>query len=246
MPAEDPVPGLYSAAVHEHLAKVEEVNGRALDEVAAAFLATITADGLIVTGGAGHSLAAVAETFYRAGGLACVRPLYHPALLPLHGATASSTGERRSGLAAEVLADNPIAPPDVLVIFSNSGVNPYPVELAATGRAADCTVVGVTSPAATEGAPRRSVSTVAAQATVVLDTLVPPGDAAYPPQGPATAPLSSLTNAFLWNSLLVRLIDKATEVGVVLPLWRSANTVGGDDANAGLLARYRTRVTQLD
>ncbi|HYS38139.1 MAG TPA: SIS domain-containing protein, partial [Pseudonocardiaceae bacterium] len=79
-------PTTYDQAARAHLAKVAELNEAAVGEVAALLLACVRADGTVLTAGAGHSLAAVAETFYRAGGLACVRPLYHPDLLPLHGA----------------------------------------------------------------------------------------------------------------------------------------------------------------
>ena len=238
-------PTTYDQAVRAHLAKVAQQNEAAVDEVAALLLACVRADGTVLTAGAGHSLAAVAETFYRAGGLACVRPLYHPDLLPLHGAVSSTKTERRSGLAAEVLGPDPLGERDVLVVFSTSGVNPYPVELAGLVRAAGRAVVAVTSGPASAVAPRRSDSTLAENATVVLDTLVPPGDATYPADAPVVAPISTVANAFLWNLVLVRLIDLGAEQGVSLPLWRSSNVPGGDAANADLLAKYTPRIPTL-
>lgn len=232
----------YDEAVRAHLHRVAEHNVATVGEAADLLLATVRADGLVLTAGAGHSLAAVAETFYRAGGLACVRPLYHPDLLPMHGAVSSTKAERRSGLAAEVLGDS-LGEHDVLVVFSTSGVNPYPVELATLARAAGRPVVAVTSGPASAVAPRRSDSTLAEQGTVVLDTLVPPGDSTYPPDAPVAAPISTVANAFLWNLVLVRLID-AAEAGE-LPLWRSSNVPGGDEANSGLMARYTPRVPAL-
>jgi uncharacterized phosphosugar-binding protein len=94
-------------------------------------------------------------------------------------------------------------------------------------------------------APRRAGSTITEQADVVLDTLVPPGDATYPPDAPVAAPISTVANAFLWNLVLVRLIDVAAKEGVALPLWRSSNVPGGDEANADYLARYTPRVPAL-
>lgn len=176
----DSIPTSYGTIVGDHLARIEKHNAEAIDRAASAILTTVRADGTVYTAGAGHSLAAVAETFYRAGGLALIRPLYHPDLLPMHGARSSTTAERRSGLAEEVLGKVDITGEDTLVVFSHSGINPYPVELAAAGRAAGCPVIAVTSTAAGAAAPRRSHSTVAEQADVILDTLVPPGDAAYP------------------------------------------------------------------
>ncbi|AHH97123.1 SIS domain-containing protein [Kutzneria viridogrisea] len=235
----------YGQFLRDALHEVEEHNAEALDQVAELLLNCVRADATVVTAGAGHSLAAVAETFYRAGGLACVRPLYHPSLLPMHGAVASTTAERRSGLAAEVLEEVKLSEDDVLVVFSTSGVNPYPVELARAARSAGTPVVAFTSVTASSVAPRRAGSTLAEEATVVLDNLVISGDAAYPPEAPATAPSSSLANAFLWNLALVRLSDLAVQAGVELPLWRSANVVGGDAANKALLAKYTARIPEL-
>ncbi|WP_440900040.1 SIS domain-containing protein [Actinosynnema sp.] len=235
----------YGDAVRDLLSRVEEQNAAALDDVAELVLASVRGDGVVLAAGAGHSLAAVAETFYRAGGLACVRPVYHPELLPMHGAISSTAAERRSGLAGQVLREAGLARHDVLFVFSTSGVNPYPVELAAHAADAGCPVVAVTSRSASAAAPRRAGSTLADHATIVLDTLVPPGDSSYPLDAPVTAAVSTIATTFLWNLVMVRLLDKATEEGVELPLWRSANVEGGDAANAGLLRKYQARVPQL-
>jgi uncharacterized phosphosugar-binding protein len=234
----------FDDTVHAHLRRVAEHNAGTVAQAADLVLECIRTDGTVLTAGAGHSLAAVAETFYRAGGLACVRPLYHPELLPLHGAQASTTAERRSGLAAEVLGDK-LGEHDVLVVFSTSGVNPYPVELTELAQAAGRPVIGVTSGPSSAIAPRRAGATIAERSTVVLDTLVPSGDSVYPQPAPITAPISTIVNAFLWNELLVTVIDKAADAGIVVPLWRSSNVPGGDDANVDLLAHYTPRIPEL-
>jgi predicted nucleotidyltransferase len=82
-------------------------------------------------------------------------------------------------------------------------------------------------------------------ADVVLDTGVPPGDAAFEVEGMRTAPLSSLTSVFLWNLVLARLVEHATRDGVALPLWTSANVEGGDERNAELLSQYRPVIPLL-
>ncbi|WP_238598259.1 SIS domain-containing protein [Saccharothrix sp. ALI-22-I] len=123
-------PSDFGTAMREHLRLIEDRNAAALDTVADRLLDVVRADLLVHTAAAGHSLAAVLETFYRAGGPACVRPLFHPALLPLHGAQASTQLERVPGLAATLIAQAQVQPGDVGVIFSNSGVNAFPVEIA--------------------------------------------------------------------------------------------------------------------
>lgn len=235
----------YGELALAHLARVAEHNAEALDDAADLVLACVRADGLVLTSGAGHSLAAVAETFFRAGGLACVRPLVHDDLQVFGGARQATAAERRSGLAAEVFGSVARTGHEVLVVFSNSGVNPFPVELAQTALAAGCPVIAVTSPASSAGATRRAGGLLAQHATILLDTLTGPGDVAYPPDSPVTSSLSTLCNALLWNLLLARLHDRAAAEGVELPRWRSSNVPGGDTANAGLLDHYGERVPNL-
>jgi uncharacterized phosphosugar-binding protein len=234
----------YDSSVQAHLQRVAEFNAEAVAHAADLVLDVIRNDGMLLTAGAGHSLAAVAETFYRAGGLACVRPLYHPELLPLHGAQSSTKAERRPGLAAEVLGAK-LGEHDLLVVFSTSGVNYYPVELCQLAKAAGRPVIAVTSGPSSSIAPRRSGSTIAEESTVVLDTLVRSGDSTYPDDAPITAPISTIANAYLWNELLVAVIDKAKAAGVDVPLWRSSNVPGGDNANESLLAHYTPRIPEL-
>ncbi|PRX92170.1 sugar isomerase domain-containing protein [Allonocardiopsis opalescens] len=247
-PAADPARA-YGARVMELLERVGRENDAALEEAAGLLVDRLARrGGLLYAAGAGHSLIPVNDAFYRAGGLAAVRPLYHPELYPLHGALPSTRAERRSGLAAEVLDAAGITGADVLMIFSTSGANPYPVELAALGRERGVPVVAVTSRAASAAAPARAgaaLGRLVDQADIVLDTLIRPGDAGYPPEAPVTGALSTLANGYLWTLLLVRVYDRAVAAGLELPLWRSANVPGGDAANAALFAAYAPRVPEL-
>ncbi len=188
----------------------------------------------------------VCETFYRAGGLAPVRPLWDPAVLPLSGARTSSVAEREPGRGRAVLASARPRPEDVVVVFSTSGRNPYPVEIAREALARAIPVVAVTSLAASAGATDRSGTRLADHATVVLDTGVPPGDVVHPHGAPRTAAVSTVVGAYLWSALLAELDDLAAERGVRLPVWTSANVAGGDERNADLLARYASRIPELD
>ncbi len=235
----------FGARAREHLQRVEAHNAAVLDAVAERMLEVVRAGGVLHTAGTGHSVAMVLETFYRAGGLACVRPLFHPALLPLSGGFASSLLERSSGLAALLAAHAAAEPGELAFVFSSSGANPVPVELAQCMRRAGAEVVAVTSLPHLRRAPARAGVKLDEVADYVLDILVPPGDAAYRRDGAATAPLSSLTSVFVWNLLLARLVDRAVAAGVELPLWRSANLPGGEAHNATLVDRYRARVPML-
>ncbi len=226
--------------MREHLGRLDPHNADALDEACELLLRAVLGGGLIHAGGSGHSLAMVLEGFFRAGGLACVQPLHAPEISPLNGAWPATEAERRSGVAAPVLEAAAPQPGDVVVIFSNSGANPYPVELAKTAVSLGLPVIAFVSGPSMAVAPARAGVKLGDVADVVLDTLVPPGDVSYPEAAPRTAALSSLSCVYLWNLLLARMADRAE-----LPLWVSANVPGGDERNAALLERYSVRVPAL-
>ena len=69
------------------------------------------------------------ETFYRAGGLACVSPVFYEPLMLDESASESSRLEKQSGLAEKLLEKAPITEKDALICVSTSGVNAVPVEL---------------------------------------------------------------------------------------------------------------------
>ncbi|WP_375000248.1 sugar isomerase domain-containing protein [Aeromicrobium sp. CTD01-1L150] len=234
-----------TTTVHGLLDDVDGALDGPLQDASRLLLDTVRADGLIWVAGAGHSLAMVCETFYRAGGLACVRPLWHPDIFPLTSALGSTRAERRVGLGAQVVREADVAEPSVAVVFSTSGSNPYPVEVAAALRRRSVEVVAVTSGQASAGAARRSGDRLLDHASIVLDTAVPAGDVVFPPASPRTAAVSTLSAAYVWARLLAELDDAAEAGQVVLPRWRSANVPDGDRANAALMSRYGPVVPEL-
>jgi uncharacterized phosphosugar-binding protein len=228
-----------------HLQEVEDRNADTLDLVAARMHQVIVDDGLILTTGTGHSLAMVLETFYRAGGLACVLPVTHPALFPLEGGSASTLLERVPGLGGLLVeAARPTAR-DMAFVFSNSGTNPVPVEIALAMRETGTTVVAVSSYEHMSRAPTRASAKLGEVADHVLDTAAPYGDAFIPTDDGPTAALSSLAGVYLWNLLLARLARLAAAAGTSLPIWVSANVSGGDDRNRALRTRYGERIPML-
>ncbi|MEO3823902.1 sugar isomerase domain-containing protein [Actinomadura sp. B10D3] len=238
-------PARFPDRVRHLLDELDAAAGKAAGDAAALILASVEADGIVHVAGAGHSLAMVFETFYRAGGLAAVRPIWDPAVFPLDHAVRSTRAERRAGVGRAVVEKAAPAPPDVAVVFSTSGRNPYPVEVAQECAARRVPVIAVMSSPASRAAEARAGTALADHAAIVLDTRVPPGDVLHPAAAPRTAAVSTVLGAYAWARVLAELDDLAAARGVDLPRWTSANVPGGDEANAALLERYRHRVPEL-
>lgn len=227
--------------VYELLTRVVASAKEEIDRTADAIVATGQAGGLVRPAGAGHSLAAVLETFFRAGGLAFVRPIWDPRILPLYGAQLATDAEREPGLGRAAAEAAEIQPEDTVLVISTSGVNPFPVEVAQVGVERGATVVAMTSRAASAKAPPRAGVRLAEIATIVIDTQVPAGDATWPPEAPVTAPVSSLITTALWTAILREVHTRWPDA----PRWRSANVAGTDDANEKVLATLIDRIPEL-
>jgi uncharacterized phosphosugar-binding protein len=247
------VPGSTAADYLRRVTIILEQASRAeaptLTRAARAIADRLAAGGMIHTFGTGHSHMLAEEIFYRAGGLARVDPLLVDTLM-LHRAAAASTElERRPGLAAELLAEHPMDPGDVLIVASNSGGTAVAVELAALARARGVLVLAVTSLNHARSALAREVAgpRLHEVADLVLDTHGVPGDAVQPIPGlePLVGPTSTVIGAALLQALVVEVVATLVQRGIDPEVLASSNTGGGDDHNAVLLARYRERVRSL-
>lgn len=227
--------------LNELVTRVVATNQETLEAASEAIVRSARDGGLLYAAGAGHSLAAVMETFFRAGGLAFVRPLWDEAVLPLAGARASTSAEREPGLGRGVAERAGITEKDTVLIFSNSGANPYPVEIAAYARSVGATVIAMTSVEASAAAPKRADHRLFEISDIVVDTAVPAGDVTWPLDAPATAPASTILTASLW-AVILRQIDM---IDPEVPRWKSANVPGTDDFNAGLVERFAPRIPEL-
>ena len=241
----DAAKGFLAAAVRIVTTLIDSQEA-AFAEAVDALVASVKADGMIYLFGTGHSHMLAEEGHYRAGGLACVTPILRSAVMLHEGAVAGTALERLPGLAERVLAGYAIGTGDVLMVFSNSGINAVPVEAAEFGRARGAKVIAVTS---------QSYSRMAAQgrkrladlADIVIDNHGPAGDAllALSPGGPMAGPVSTMTGAAILNALMVqtavRLIAETGEA----PVYVSANMPGAAERNAALVARYRKRNPHL-
>ncbi|MHB1317656.1 MAG: sugar isomerase domain-containing protein [Anaerolineae bacterium] len=239
----------FVAMVLERLVALDENMASELDRAAELIWLALRQERLVHVGGAGHSTLFALEAFYRAGGLAAVNPIWHPALLPLAGARISTFAERVSGFGPELIRSAGVAKGDVVVIFSNSGVNPVPVEMGETAKALGASVIAVLSLDHSRSVLSRHLTgmRLADVADVVIDTGGPIGDASYRPRPgtPAVAPLSTLLGAYIWGALLVRLADRAETSGADLPVWTSANIPDGDALAERHVARFAKRIRAL-
>src|SRR3954464_13958425 len=120
----------YFRAVAELHRRVLETQAALLEQVARKMADVILGGGRIFVFGTGHSHMLAEEGYARAGGLLSVVPIFYTALMLHESIPLSAKVERTPGLAADLLNRSGIKTGEILFVYSNSGVNHLPVEMA--------------------------------------------------------------------------------------------------------------------
>jgi len=231
----------YLERIVDILTQIERQESATLACAAEAVADVICRDGLVHVFGCGHSHLAALDTFYRAGGLACVSPILDEDLMLHDGAAKSSRMEKMSGIALEAFRRAGVdSAKDLVVVISASGKNAAPVEMLRTAKAAGVTTVAISS-----SAYRAHGGVLLDEADIPIDCKVPHGDAVIAVGDAKMGGLSTYASMFILNSILIEGAKKVLARGVTPPIYTSGNVDGGMVRNVSLEERYIGRVKRL-
>lgn len=240
---------------NEFLTKIVEITERIREEEkenlekASKHLAqSIREGGLIHVFGTGHSHILAEEAFFRAGGLACVNPMLEPSLMLHAGAVKSSVLEDQSGLAEAIFEHFGPKPPDSLLLFSNSGVNAVPLEMAMLARKRGVVVIGIGSRKYIEYLKKqKNRESIIEHCNVFIDNKGEIGDACIEVggSGQRIGPTSTIAGALILHLLFIETVSQLVEEGFPLPIFVSGNLPGGKERNRELIKKYRKFVRML-
>lgn len=235
----------FFVAVRQILSDVERTQLPALHQAAALTAESLTAGGILHVFGTGHSHILAEEVFFRAGGLVQVNAILDPALMLHVSALQSTELERLEGYAAIVLARYDLRAGDVLVVVSNSGRNPVPIEAALYAKERGLKVFAVTSMDAYRSVPVRHSGgrRLADLADVVIDTYVPKGDALLEVEGlpQALGAASTIVGATLMQAYIYETVKEMLARGCRPEVLVSANVDEVQD-HRRLFAAYGDRI----
>jgi len=238
----------YLQAVRELQTRVVEGQRTILIEVAERMAETTRRDLRIFLFGTGHSHLLAEEGFYRAGGLANVVPIVSEHFMLHHLPALGSHLERMPGLADMILDRYAPEPAEMLFVFSNSGVNRLPVEIALQGRERKMFVVGVSSFAYARQAPLSELGLRLDESVdLALDNGGMPGDALIQLADFSwrVAPSSTVICALIWNCLVSETAQLLIKSGISPPIFVSFNVTGAAEHNQALLEKWRPRNIHL-
>ena len=231
----------YLDKIIDILERIETEEADKLSAVADKVCEVIKNDGLIHVFGCGHSHLPGLDTFYRAGGLANVSAMLDTDLMLHNGAAKSSRMEKMIGIGTEIYRRYKVEPRDMIVVFSASGKNQVPCEVAENARKNGVFTVGVSSSEYFEKGGRLQNFV-----DVHLDCKVPYGDACIDVGEVKMGGLSTATACYILNTVLIEGARRAeAEEGVKAPIFLSGNIDGGREHNVVLEEKYIGRVKHL-
>jgi uncharacterized phosphosugar-binding protein len=240
----------YLDLIVEKLEKIR-VNQKAAIEKAARMMAEkIKEDGVIyIFGSGGHSNMMAEEMFHRAGGLACISPVFADSIRIPH----VPLGERSPGLAKYIMDFYDINKGDLLLLVNGYGINPVTIETAIECQKREVEVVAITSTDYAEKLPRdfhgrhKTGQNLHEMFDTVILTHMDYGDALLQMDGidSLVGSYSTFGNAYICNSLVIETCRILVEEDIEPPIINSINVVGGQDKNQKLYKKYRGRIRWL-
>lgn len=227
--------------------QIVEQEASGIEAVAACMARTLQQGKKLYLFGCGHSHILVEEAFYRAGGLVPVNPIFDSAVMLHEGAVKSSYLERLESYGNWIFDRQFITQGDMVFIFSNSGINGCPVQMALRAKQAGATVVAISAKAynETEKSRHSSGKRLSDYADYVLDTHIPHGDALVQYGEQHIAPGSTIACALIWNMLIVQLVEESEKIGYQPEYFVSGNVEGGFQMNARYIDKYKCIVRNL-
>jgi len=238
----------YAAEILELTQRVVDNQFEQITAAADRIYASLKEGGLLHVFGCGHSHMMMEECFYRAGGLVPINPIFETSTMLHEGAVKSSMIERMSGYAPLILDNYEVKAGEVILVFSTSGVNSLPIEMALAAKEKGLTVVAFTSlNYRNQQSRHESGKKLKDVADIVIDTQAKQGDAMvrYERIDISAVPGSTVISVTVLNTLIAEIIGRYDQEGLTAPVFVSGNIENGMERNQENIDKYRFKIKAL-
>lgn len=229
----------YIAEIKALIDSLEKTQMEKIHQVAELAANAFVSNNLVYVFGAGHSALLASEIFARAGGLFHMQGIFDEGMAVSVGARRQGNFERLPGYIPCIIQDYDIGPGDVVIVASNSGRNPAPVQMALEAKKLGAVVVALTSLKHTNSVTSSDPSgkKLNEVADIVIDNGCPAGDAVVSLAGLPTkvGPTSTVMGATILNAIVVQAAKILLDRGIEPPVPMSGNMPNGKEYNKKFL-----------
>jgi len=241
----------YGAHLVELIKRVSETQSQSIDQAAELMTNAIINQNSIFAFGASHAGMLAMELFYRTGGLVNINPIFAADLMSnIRPATLTSDIERLEGFGTLILRNAPVKAGDVLILHSVSGRNAVTIDMAIEAHRLGLKVIVITNVSYTNQVTSRHSShkKLLDCGDVVIDNCGEFEDSSYTLDGmnQKMGPTSTVTGAFIVNSLSIEVARKLLDHNIEVPVFHSANIDGGDEHNKTLMEKYHKNIFYMN
>lgn len=231
------------------LSKINDTESKNIDSAADICVRCVQEGHLIFVFGCGHSHILADDSFFRAGGLACIYPIYIEPLMLHEGAVTSSKLEKKSGYISNYFDSIPFCEGDVLIIISTSGRNPVPIELAIFAKSKGVKIICISSLEYPLNCSSRHESNkfLSEFADITIDNHSPFGDSIGIDKKTRlsfTSP-STITGAYIIQNIYYLTIENLLKKGFNPPVFLSGNVDNSASHNQELIDTYASIIPYL-
>ena len=229
----------YKKEIFNLLEKISTNQKDKFFKVAQEFYKTYKKNGMIYIFGTGHSHMLAEEGHFRAGGFAPICPILNSSLMLHEHTIFSSVLERTEGVATNLIKKYNIESRDILVIFTNSGVNQAPLEASYIAKKLKCKTVGVSSESYSKITKKLKYKKRLSEVVDYhFDNYGPPGDALIKiKKNLNVSPFSTIAGSFILNSIISEVAELAKNEKL-FPFYISGNMPNAEKHNNKLMKKY--------
>ena len=229
----------YKKEIFNLLEKISSNQKNKFLKVAQEFYKTYKKNGMIYIFGTGHSHMLAEEGHFRAGGFAPICPILNSSLMLHEDTIFSYVLERTEGVATNLIKKYNIESKDILVIYTNSGVNQAPLEASYIAKKLKCKTVGVSSESYSKIAKKSKYKKRLSEVVDYhFDNYGPPGDALIRiKKNLNVSPFSTIAGSFILNSIISEVAELAKNEKL-FPFYISGNMPNAEKHNKKLMKKY--------
>ena len=229
----------YASKINSILKKILKEENKKFVKCAKLIKNSYKKGGQLFIFGTGHSKLLAEESFHRAGGYAAACPVRSNEINFSKGTDKATELERTANVAKRALEKYKLTSKDILMIVSNSGVNHAPVEAALIAKKKKIKTIALTSYKFSKQAPLSKLKKRLYEiCDIYIDNKIPPGDAVVEINKMMVGPASSITGAFILNSILVE-VANLLKHEKIFPFYISVNMPGAKENNDKLVKKYK-------
>jgi uncharacterized phosphosugar-binding protein len=237
----------YFENISQMLNSIKNTEKPHIEEAAEIIYNTLSNNGFLYAFGTGHGHMLAEEIFYRAGGLARVRPILDQRFMLHDSASIGTILERDESIAVEIMEYYKPSSCDAMVFASNSGRNAMPVELAMLAKQRGVKTICITSLTQSKNmvSRHRSGKKLYELCDVTIDNHGVSGDACIQIGDITVSPTSTVTGAAIVQSIVAEVVSISHKKGKVPEIFTSSNVDGGDERNELILKKYKDLIISL-